>query len=194
MASEVNATTASAWLKRMYQPSFIANSIAKRSSRAFAMITEKPDCGGDSYNFLSMVTELPAGSADFGEAQNQAQNSTVSLGYQFNVPYFESHEPIEVTGDMVLKTKNKEGGWLKALDFSTQSALRVAAHRHSIKMFASGWGEVGRLSATQNLALTVITLADPSTVYNFIPGMRITFASALGGVATRDTDDYLTVT
>lgn len=194
MASEVNATTASAWLKRMYQPGFIANSIAKKSSRAFAMITEKPDCGGDSYNFLSMVSELPAGSASFATAQTQAQNSTQALGYQFNVPYFESHEPIEVAGDMVLKTKNKEGGWLKALDYSTQSALRWAAHRMSVALFTTGWGELGQISAGTNVATNIITLADPSTVYRFMPGMVLTFASALGGVATRNTNGTLTVT
>lgn len=194
MASEVTSTTASAWLKRMYQPKYIQNSICKKSSRIYAMITEKSDCGGDSYNFLSVVNELAAGSAVFATAQSQSQNNTTTFGQQYNIPYFESHEPVNVAGDIVLKTKTKEGGWLPALDFSMKSALSYAAHRHSIRFFTSGWGEIGKLTHTQNLASATVTLNDPSTVYRFLPGQWVTFSSALGGTLTRGTNTALQVT
>jgi hypothetical protein len=194
MASEVTSTTASAWLKRMYQPKYIQNSICKKSSRAYAMITEKSDCGGDSYNFLSVVNELAAGSANFATAQTQSQNNTTPFGQQYNIPYFESHEPVNVAGDIVLKTKNKEGGWLPALDFSMKSALSYAAHRHSVRFYTSGWGEMGQLTHTQNLASATVTLVDPSTVYRFLPGQWLTFSSALGGALTRGTNTALQIT
>lgn len=193
MVSEVNATTASAWLKRMYQPKYVANSICKKSSRAYAMITEKSDCGGDSYNFLSVVNELAAGSANFATAQSQSQNNTTTFGQQYNVPYFQSHEPVNVDGAIVLQTKTKEGGWLPALDFSMKSALSNAAHRHSIRFYTSGWGEMGQLTAGQTLSSAVVTLNDPSTVYRFLPGQWVTFSSALGGTLTRGTNTPLQI-
>lgn len=193
MASEVNATTASAWLKRVYQPKYVANSICKKSSRAYAMITEKSDCGGDSYNFLSVVNELAAGSANFATAQTQSQNNTTKFGQQYNIPYFESHEPVNVAGDIVLKSKGKDGSWLPALDFSMKSALSYAAHRHSVRFYASGWGEIGRLTHTADLTSATVTLNDPSTVYNFLPGQWLTFSSALGGTLTRGTNTALQI-
>lgn len=193
MASEVNSTTASAWLKRMYQPKFVANSICKKSSRAYATISEKTDCSGDSYNFLSVVNDLAAGSANFTTAQTQSQNNTTQIGKQYNVPYFESHEPVNVSGDIVLKTKTKEGGWLPALDMAMKSAMANAAHRHSCRFFASGWGELGRLTHAADLTSATVTLADPSTVYRFMEGQWLTFSSALGGTLTRGTNTALQI-
>lgn len=184
MATELNPTTGAAFLQRFYSPGFIANSIASKSSRLLGRIKRNPDCGGDSYNFLSVVSEIATGSASFSVAQGLAANSTQTIGSQFSVPYYESNEPYRVSGGQIAQTRNNTASWGKALSFAMDSALRMAAHRFSVALFTQGWGELGYIKAASVSGAT-FKMSIENHVNRVVPGMSLVYSSAINGAALR---------
>jgi hypothetical protein len=178
MATGANSTTGVNFLKKFYTPPFIVNTVSSKASRLFNLITHKTNGSGKDYNFLSVVGDNPSGSATMSSSQATG-TASMQQGVQFVVPWFNDYETPTVAGDLIAKTRNDQGGWLPALKAEMDSSLRYAGHRKSVALFTSGWGEIGQISASANLATTTLLLADVSTVYRFIPGMQIVFSLSL---------------
>jgi len=186
MATGANTTTGAAFLKKFYSPTPIQNTVSKKASKLWNLI--KHDSGGaagSDYNFLSIVSDNPSGSATMSKAQAVGQNR-MQGGYKFSVPYFDDFENPTVSGGLIARTRNEKGGWLKALKAEMDSSLRYAAHRKSIALYTSGWGELGQISAGTNVATNICTLADISQIYRFIPGMTIVFSASLNANLLRN--------
>ena len=184
MASGANSTVGVNFLKKFYTPQFIVNTVSGKASRLFNLITHKTNGAGKDYNFLSIVGDNPSGSATMSNSQTTG-TAAMQQGAQFVVPWFNDYETPTVAGDLIAKTKNDMGGWLPALKAEMDSSLRYAAHRKSVALFTSGWGELGQIGTTTNLATTTLILADPSTVYRFIPGMQLHFSVSLNAAVLR---------
>ena len=193
MASGANSTVGVNFLKKFYTPQFIVNTVSGKASRLFNLITHKTNGAGKDYNFLSVVGDNPSGSATMSNSQTTG-TAAMQQGAQFVVPWFNDYETPTVAGDLIAKTKNDMGGWLPALKAEMDSSLRYAGHRKSIALFTSGWGELGQIGATTNVATNILTLADPSTVYRFIPGMQLVFSLSLNANLLRTGVIFLTVT
>jgi len=185
MASGANSTVGTNFLKHFYQPKHILNTISKKSSRLLNLVTHNTNGAGKDYNFLSVVGDNPSGSATMTKAQATG-TSQMQLGAQFTVPWFNDYENPTVAGDLIAKTRNDKGGWLPALRAEMDSSLRYAAHRKSIALFTSGWGEIGSIASTTNLATNVCQLADASAIYRFVKGMTIVFSASLNANALRN--------
>jgi hypothetical protein len=192
MATGANSTVGVNFLKKFYTPAFIINTISAKSSRLFNLITHKTNGAGKDYNFLSVVGDNPSGSATMSSSQTTG-TSAMQQGVQFVVPWFNDYETPTVAGDLIAKTRNDQGGWLPALKAEMDSSLRYAGHRKSIALFTSGWGELGQISTAAALGTTALILQDPSTVYRFVVGVQIVFASTLNSTVLR-TATTLTVT
>lgn len=184
MATGANSTVGVAFLKRFYTPDYMINTISQKSSRLFNLIKHSTNGAGENYNFLSVVGDNPSGSATMSASQTTGQNS-MQQGVQFRVPWFNDYETPTVAGDLIAKTRNNVGGWLPALRSEMDSSLRYAGHRKSVALFTSGWGELGQIATTTNLATTTLILADPSTVYRFVRGMQLVFSQSLNGHVLR---------
>jgi hypothetical protein len=193
MTTGANSTTGVNFLKKFYTPNFIVNTVSGKASRLFNLITHKTNGSGKDYNFLSVVGDNPSGSAVMSNSQSTG-TASMQQGVQFVVPWFNDYETPTVAGDLIAKTRNDQGGWLPALKAEMDSSLRYAGHRKSIALFTSGWGELGQISAAQNLTLAVLTLADPSAIYRFIPGQQIVFSGTLNSSFLRGNGDFLTIT
>lgn len=184
MATSFNSTTAAAFLQRFYSPSFVANSVAKNASKVLGQIKRLPDCGGDTYNFLSVVDEVATGSADFSTAQSVASNSTQTVGSQYSIAWCESNEPVRVSGKMIAQTRNNSAAWMNALKFAMDSGLRVAAHRLSIRLYTQGWGELAVVKAGSVSGAT-FQCATGGHVYRFFKGMPLVGSSSLNAATLR---------
>jgi predicted DNA-binding ribbon-helix-helix protein len=184
MASGANSTVGVNFLKKFYTPQFIVNTVSGKASRLFNLITHKTNGAGKDYNFLSVVGDNPSGSATMSNSQTTG-TAAMQQGAQFVVPWFNDYETPTVAGDLIAKTKNDMGGWLPALKAEMDSSLRYAGHRKSVALFTSGWGELGQIGTTTNLATTTLILADTSTVYRFIPGMQLHFSVSLNAAVLR---------
>jgi hypothetical protein len=192
MASGANSTVGVNFLKRFYKPDFVINTISKKSSRLFNMIRHDTGGAGETYNFLSVVGDNPSGSATMSNSQSTG-TASMQQGVQFHVPWFNDFETPTVAGDLIAKTRKNAGGWLPALRSEMDSSLRYAGHRKSVALFTSGWGELGQIATTTNVATTTLILADPSTVYRFVPGMQLVFSLSLNANLLRTGVVFLTV-
>ncbi len=175
MASGFNDTTGAGLLKRYYSPTFIANTIASKGSPLLALC-KKVSGYGDSYNFPSIVSDIPSGSADFAKAQTVGQGNTIGIGSQFNVSYFEDHEVPSVQGSTLAKMKGTQGGWENAMKIAMDSSLRIAAHRLATAFFTQGWGELGTC-VTGGAGSATMVVSPLSNIVYFYPGQNIQFAA-----------------
>ncbi len=192
MATGANSTVGVNFLKKFYTPQFIVNTVSLKSSRLFNLISHKTNGAGKDYNFLSVVGDNPSGSATMASSQATG-TAAMQQGAQFVVPWFNDYETPTVAGDLIAKTRNDQGGWLPALKAEMDSSLRYAGHRKSVALFTSGWGELGQIATTTNLATATLILADVSTVYRFIPGMQLVFSLSLNANLLRTGVVFLTV-
>lgn len=192
MATGANSAVGVNFLKKFYTPQFIVNTVSSKSSRLFNLITHKTNGAGKDYNFLSVVGDNPSGSATMSSSQTTG-TAAMQQGAQFVVPWFNDYETPTVAGDLIAKTRNDQGGWLPALKAEMDSSLRYAGHRKSVAFFTSGWGELGQIATTTNLATSTLQLADVSTVYRFIPGMQLVFSLSLNANLLRTGVVFLTV-
>lgn len=122
MAAQLTSTTAAAFLQRYYSPKFIENSVAQKASRLFSQIKKNPNGGGDSYNFLCVLSDIATGSADFTTAQSMAADSTNTVGSKFNLEWAESNEPARIKAKIIAQTKNSIASWAPVLRFANDSS------------------------------------------------------------------------
>lgn len=184
MPSGATTTTASNFIKRYYTPQFTINTISKVESRTLNLITHDEKGTGDDYSFLNVYGDNPSGSEDFGEAQDRGQNS-MSGGAQFKVRWCNDFQVPSVGKDIIAKTKNKQGGWIPQLKHEMDSSLRYSAHRRSVALFTTGFGELATVTNAIGAGF-VITLGNPRTgavdrsvVYRFVKGMKLVFSATI---------------
>lgn len=189
MSSGANSTAGAAFLKRFYSPEFVINTISKKESRLLNLIDHKTDGAGDSYNFLSVAGDNPSGSANFADAQERGQNAQ-SAGFQFKVDWYNDFQAPSVSKEQIAKTRNMKGGWIPVLKHEIDSALRYSAHRRSVALYNSGFGELATI--TNGVAGTTITLGNPRTgaadrsmAFRFVKGMKLVLASTISASALR---------
>lgn len=177
MATGANSTAAAQFLRRMYTPDFIINTISKKESRLLSLIKHDEGGEGDSVNDLTIVGDNPSGSADFTEAKNRGENS-MSDGRQWNIPWYDDYEHPTVSGKLIAQSRGKKGGWFPHLKHEMKSSLRMSAHRRSVALYTAGWGELGVMSNAPAANGNVV-LADPSTVFRFVKGQKLVFAPTI---------------
>lgn len=183
MATGATTTQAANFLKKMYSPKFVQNTIAAEESKSFKLIQHLSNGSGKDYNFPNMYAEGASGSATFSDAQERAQ-ATGPEAAQFQVPWVTDYSLFTVAGALIAQSRNDAGAWLRHLKLSTDSAFRTAMHRKAVAMFTSGWGELGRMSNAA-AASTTLTLANKSHVYRFYKNQKLVFSSTLNTAVLR---------
>lgn len=183
MASGLNPTTGDAFLKTYYPPQFVVNTIAKHSSKLLNVIKHFEGVSGRTYNFFSMMNEFPSGSADFDEAMDTAKNNVTPMGNQFAVPTYENHGVVRITNKFIKETRNDAGAWMKGLRFAMDSQMRVLAHRDSVALYTTGYGELAKITYTAGQS--VFTCQTITHVNRFYNGMKLVFSSSLNAAVLR---------
>lgn len=190
MPSGANTQTAANFIKRYYTPQFTVNTISKVESRTLNLITHDTKGSGDDYNFLTIYGDNPSGSTDFAEAQDRGQNS-MSGGAQFKVTWCNDFQVPSVGKDIIAKTKNKQGGWIPQLKNEMDSSLRYSAHRRSVALFTTGFGELATVTNVIGAGF-VITLGNPRTgavdrsvSFRFVKGMKLVFSQSISSNVLR---------
>jgi hypothetical protein len=190
MPSGATTATASNFIKRYYSPKMTVNTVSKVESRTLNLITHDTGGSGDDYNFLTMYGDNPSGSQDFLEAQTTGQNA-MSGGAQFKVTWCNDFQVPSVGKDIIAKTKNKAGGWIPQLKNEMDSSLRYSAHRRSVALFTTGFGELATMTnapaANGNVTLgnPRTGTADRSVAYRFVKGMTLVFSATISANALR---------
>ena len=187
----LNETTGAVFLKTLYSPTKIENMVAKKASPILGRIKKLTDGGGDHYQFISPIDDIATGSADFTKAQSLAASTSTALGIKYTLDWCSSYEPVRLTGRIIALTKNTNAAWMQALKQSMDSAIRVATHRMSIRLYTQGWGELCTVKAGSVSGKT-FKCTVPEHVTRFLKGMRLVGSSSLNAAVLRSAT-YITV-
>jgi hypothetical protein len=190
MASGANPTTGAAFLKKFYSPDVVINTISKKESRLLNLVKHHTDGAGKSYSALTVVGDNPSGSATFSEAQERGQNAQ-SSGYQFEVEWCDDYQAPSVSKGQIARTRNQKGGWIPVLRHEIDSTLRYSAHRRSVALFTTGFGELATMTNAAG-ASTLITLGNPRTgavdrsmAFRFVKGMKLVYSATISANTLR---------
>ncbi len=190
MASGANPTTGAAFLKKFYSPDVVINTISKKESRLLNLVKHHTDGAGKSYSMLTVVGDNPSGSASFAEAQERGQNAQ-SSGYQFEVDWCDDYQAPSVSKGQIARTRNNKGGWIPVLRHEIDSTLRYSAHRRSVALFTTGFGELATVTNAIG-AGTTITLGNPRTgvadrsmAFRFTKGMKLVYSASISANTLR---------
>lgn len=190
MSSGANPTTGAAFLKKFYSPDVVINTISKKESRLLNLIKHHTDGAGKSYSLLTVVGDNPSGSATFSEAQERGQNAQ-SSGYQFEVEWCDDYQAPSVSKGQIARTRNQKGGWIPVLRHEIDSTLRYSAHRRSVALFTTGFGELATMTNAAAASPT-ITLGNPRTgavdrsmAFRFVKGMKLVYSATISANALR---------
>lgn len=129
------------------------------------------------------------GSADFGMAMT---NGTASKYDDFLIPRKKQYQKIEVDHELMFATSSQRESFRKALD-EFDRGLKGLGEKVGRRLYRTQGGSAGKM-ANSSVAVTVLTLADEASVFNFHIGDVLQFAAADGSGSLRDGGDTTTVT
>ena len=110
-------TAGDAYVRRTYDPKFIDNSISQMSDQLLATIKKEGDGdGGEDFTWMADVDDLDGGSPDFPTAQASAANNNPTIGSKFRSDWFPYSDVVQITSDMIGRTRNRDGAWQKMVD------------------------------------------------------------------------------
>ena len=175
MAAALNATTVAGILKRYFANKVVQNSIAAKKGAIWKNMPSKTDGGGDFCSFTQVIKDVFTVSQDFVVAQGLAQNSTVSPGLKFNLPWQEINAPIRVSAKAKALTRTNVTAFLNAVAFASASAMRMTHHMLSVRALASGWGELAATGIIYTSGTNNFTVSN-GAINHFVEGMPLVAA------------------
>lgn len=180
----LNATTVQGILKRYFANKVVQNSIAAKKGAVWRDMPSKSDGGGDFCSFTQVIKDVFTVSQDFTVGQGLAQNSTVSPGLKFNLPWQEINAPIRVSAKARALTRTNPTAFLNAVAFAAASAMRMTHHMLSVRALASGWGELAATGITYTPGTNNFTVSN-GAINHFVEGMPLVASLSLHSDALR---------
>jgi hypothetical protein len=175
----LNLTNFAPILKTIYTKQKIQNATYK-DNPLFAMLPKQEDFYGDSKK-IPLIYGNPQGrSATFSTAQGNKGN-TASVA--FALTRKKDYQLLSIDGETMLASENDAGAFMSARKTEIDGGLRNLKDTMGIDVFGSGSGSRGQMSASQNVALTVVTLSQKYDIVKFEVGMELA-ASATDGTGS----------
>ncbi len=182
-------TAATAALKIRYPQTEIAKYLYKNNP-LFAMVNKRTDWDGLNLQIAFRYALTAGRSASFTTAQGQKNPSKLQ---KFNVTTVKDYSLADIDGETIRATKTDKGALLRALENETDSALWKLKRSIAIKLYRSGTGSIGNISAGSTVGSPTITLSNIQDVTNFEVG-DVLVASATDGSALRSAGASITLT
>jgi hypothetical protein len=181
-----DSTTQAAALKQHYYGTErTIKDLTYGESPAYALIEKDEDFGGSSGELPIIHGHNQGQSAAFGTAQANVGNLKIKRWSMTNVTHY---GVAQITGQLIRQSRGNANAYLKYATAEIDGTFKGAARRYGVDLFRAGWGDVGNISATQNLALTVVTLTNPEDVMNFEVDQWLKFSGSQNSALLRGTD------
>lgn len=185
MAAALDKTTVQGILKTYFANKTVQNSIAAKQGDVWKRMPKKTDGGGKKCEFTQVIKDIFTVSQDFTVAQGLAQNSTVSPGLAFALPWQEVNAPIRVSAKAKALSRTDTVAFLNAVAFASASAMRMAHHMLSVRALASGWGELAATGITYTPGTASFTVSN-GAINHFVEGMPLVASSSLNAAVLRN--------
>jgi hypothetical protein len=155
-------TAASAVLKEYYTRKDVETSVFK--SPALGIIPKNYTGSGEHFVGPLRIATSSTRSANANKAFTSGSPSTA---VRWVIPWEFDFASANVTGDVIARTRNDEGAFVRAIKFEAEGAMDNAHISLSTKLWGNGGGSIGQISADSDVTTTTITLAIPSQAINF---------------------------
>lgn len=132
----------------------------------------------------------PGGSsANYAKAMT---NGTTSQYEDFLIARKKQYQRVQVDHELMFATQSQRESFRKALD-EFDRGLKGLGEKIGRRLYRTQGGAIAKM-ANSSVAVSVITLADKASSFNFHIGQLLTFAAADGTGSERDSADTTTVT
>jgi hypothetical protein len=119
-------------------------------------------------------------------------NGTASSYEDFLIPRKKQYQRVQVDHELMFATESQRESFRKALD-EFDRGFKGLGEKIGRRIYRTQGGSMGRMD-NASVAVTVITLEDKASSFNFHIGQKLTFAAADGSGSERDSGDTTTVT
>lgn len=187
----LSITTADALLKRMYTKKRIAQA-AYAKSKLLAICNKDESYSGTGVTVPVIYSNTMGRSADFATAQSLASSSSLK-SKAFFVQAVTDYAVAKVTGTAARRSMNDEGAFMRLMKAEMDSARDQLTRSLAQKLPRSGWGAIGQIATTTNLATTTLKFSSIDDVNTIDVDAQVVFAAAEGTGNLR-TATALTVT
>jgi hypothetical protein len=184
MSATFNSTTVQSILKRYFKVPAVQNQLAAKQTAIWKFMKKTTDGEGDYCTFTQILSDPFTVNVDFSKAQTLAQNSTVTPGLKYNMPWQELNTPIRVSAKANQLTRTNKGAWFQAIGLAAASAMRMSYHVLSIQALTSGFGELANYGIGYSGSGANFTVSR-GAINRFVEGMPLVFADSIHGDALR---------
>lgn len=175
-------TNQSAALKEYYAPDVCQNLIFK-DCPFFAMVKKDKAFGGKTYLRIPFIWGNAAGiSTNFTYAQVNGL-ATYMRTDEVQVSRVKTHSIGYIDNELIRATKNDMRAFVQSAKVHVDGIITNLSRDLEIAAFREGYAYRGRLSHTQSLSATTLTLSQASDALNFEVGMRCDLTAAVGSTA-----------
>lgn len=119
-------------------------------------------------------------------------NGTQSQYEDFLIPRKKQYQKVMVDHELLFASQNQRESFRKAMD-EFDRGLKGLGEKIGRRLYRTQGGSMGQM-ANSSAAVSVITLADKASAFNFHIGQTLAFAAADGTGSLRDSGDTTTVT
>lgn len=119
-------------------------------------------------------------------------NGTTSQYEDFLIARKKQYQRVQVDHELMFATQSQRESFRKALD-EFDRGMKGLGEKIGRRLYRTQGGAIAKM-ANSSVAVSVITLADKASSFNFHIGQLLTFAAADGTGSERDSSDTTTVT
>ena len=183
-----------AGLKRRYDDSFLG--IVTWSKGPLAAMIRKKQWSGEFAPYMMRVGNSPARSATYSTAANKSEDTTYGFTKvkQAQVPWVTDYGRATIAGLLMATASDKMGTVYDKFVAQIDGVLDAAMHSFSTKIYRDGFGSIGNIDASTNLATATLILAVKEDAVLYEQGMDIQFAQTNATSTLRNSGAVLTVT
>lgn len=152
----------------------------------FAMVPKNEKFLGKNL-VIPIIYSNPQGrSAQFSNAQANKVGTKIK---DFTITRNHDYALASIDNETIEASQGSAHAFMEASTLEIDGALNAVSRSLAIALYGSGTGNIGRISAINTLALTLVQVED---VTNFEVGMKLNFSTANGGGSVKGTVPTIT--
>jgi hypothetical protein len=177
----LNMTNFAPMLKTLYTKQKVQNLVYKKNP-LFAMLNKGTEFVGESKTVPVIYGNPQGRSASFTKAQ---AGKTNTKSKKFTITRAKDYGLISIDGETLLASQSDAGAFASARATEIDGMFQNLTNTLEFDLFGNGSGVRGQLSASQNVALTVVTLADIQDIVKIEVDQKLRLATAATGGSER---------
>jgi hypothetical protein len=177
----LNLTNFAPMLKTLYTKDKVQN-LTFKENPLLADLPKAEDFYGESFTQPLIYGNPQGRSATFATAQGNKGNSKSA---KFIVTRSKDYGLVSIDNETILASQNDAGAFVSARKAEIDGMFSEMANTLAVDLVGTGSGKRGQVSASQNVALTVVTLADAHDIVKIEVGMAFVLSAADGGGSVR---------